>query len=128
MAFACINHEILLLKLKTYGITDNIYKLYKSYLNSRYQRTPVYDQTGNAITSTWAKVIHGVPQGSIIGRLLFLLFINDLPLFVRKKSIPILYADVTSILISHYNLFDLKNEIKTLFISLNEWFKNNLFL
>jgi len=47
-------------------------------------------------------------------------------MFVREKSIPILFADVTSILISHSNLFDFKNEIKTLFISLNEWFKNNL--
>jgi len=41
-------------------------------------------------------------------------------MFVRKKSIPILYADVTSILISHSNLFDFKNEIKTLFINLSE--------
>jgi len=126
MAFDCVYHEILILKLKTFGITDNHYKLYKSHLNNRYQRTPVYDQTRNAITSTGAKVIHGVPQGSIIGPLLFPLFINDLPMFVRKKSIPILFADVTSILILHYNLFDFKNEIKILFISLNEWFKNNL--
>jgi len=127
-AFDCVNHEILLLKLKTYGITDNHYKLYKSYLNNRYQRTLVYDQTGNTITSTWAKVIHGVPQGSILGPLLFLLFINDLPMFMREKSIPILFADDTSILISHSNLFDFKNEIKTLFITLNEWFKIICFL
>ena len=126
--FDCVDHEILLLKLKTYGITDNHYKLYKSYLNNRYQRTLVYDQTGNAVTSTWAKVIHGVPQGSILGPLLFLLFINDLPMFVREKSIPILFADDTSILISHSNLFDFKNEIKTLFITLNEWFKIICFL
>jgi len=125
-AFDCVNHEILLLKLKTYGITDNHYKLYKSYLNNRYQRTLICDQTDNAITSTWAKVIHGVPQGSILGPLLFLLFINDLLIFVREKSIPILFADDTCILISHSNLFDFKNEIKTLFINLNEWFKNNL--
>ena len=64
-AFDCVNHEILLLNLKTYGITDNHYKLYKFYLNNRYQRTPVYDQTHNAITSTWAKAIRGVPHGSI---------------------------------------------------------------
>jgi len=48
-------------------------------------------------------------------------------MFVREKSIPILHADVTSIVISHCNLIDFKNEIKTLFISLNERFKNSLF-
>ena len=47
-------------------------------------------------------------------------------MFVREKSIPILFADGTSILISHSNLLDFKTEIKTLLISLNEWFKNNL--
>ena len=49
-------------------------------------------------------------------------------MFVREKSIPILFADDTSILISHSNLFDFKNEIKTLFITLNEWFKIICFL
>ena len=117
---------MLLSKLKTYGITDNHYKLYKSYLDNRYQRTLVYDQKGNAITSTWAKVIHGVPQGSILGPLLFLLFINDLPMFMRAKSTPILFADDTSILISHSNLFDFRNKIQLIFTNLNEWFKNNL--
>ena len=86
----------------------------------------MYDQTGNTITSTWAKVIHGIPQGSILGPLLFLIFINDLPLFMRENSTPILFADDTSILISHSALFDFKNEIKTIFNNLNEWFKNNL--
>jgi len=51
-AFDCVNHKILLSKLKTYGITDNHYKFYKSYLFNRYQRTLVYDQMGNATTST----------------------------------------------------------------------------
>jgi len=51
-AFDCVNHKILLSKLKIYGITDNHYKLYKSYLANKYQRTLVYDQMGNATTST----------------------------------------------------------------------------
>ena len=127
-AFDCVNHKILLSKLKMYGITDNHYKLYKSYLANRYQRTLVYDQMGNATTSTWAKVIHRVPQGSILGPLLFLLFINDLPKFMRDKSTPILFADDTSILISHSNLFDFKNDIKIIFTNLNEWFIQNLLL
>ena len=96
-AFDCVNHNILLSKLKFYGITDNHYKFYKSYLANRYQRTLIYDQMGNATTSTWAKVIHGVPQGSILGPLLFLLFINDLPKFMRDRSTPILFADDTGI-------------------------------
>jgi len=112
-AFDCVNHEILLSKLKTYDITDNHYKLYKSYLENRYQRTLVYDQMGNTTTSIWAKLIHGVPQDSILGPLLFLIFINDLPMLMREKS--------------HSNLFDFKNEIKTISNNLNEWFKNNLF-
>jgi len=126
-AFDCVNHEILLSKLKNYGIIDKHYKLYKPYLENRYQRTLVCDQMGNTITSIWAKVIHGVRQGSILGPLLFLIFINDLPMFMREKSTPILFADDTSILISHSNLFNFKNEIKTIFNNLNEWFKNILF-
>jgi hypothetical protein len=114
-AFDCVNHKILLFKLKSYGITDYYYKLYKSYLSNRHQRTLVYDQMGNVITSTWAKVKHGVPQGSILGPLLFLLFINDLPKFMRDKSTPILFADDTSILVSHTNLFDFKNEMSGLY-------------
>ena len=86
----------------------------------RSQRTLVYDQMGNTITSIWAKVIHGVSQGSILGPLLFLIFINDLPMFMGEKSTPILFADDTSILISHSDLFDFKNEIKTIFNNLNE--------
>ena len=82
----------------------------------------------NTVTSNWAKVIHGVPHDSILGPLLFLHFINDLPMFAREKLVPILFADDTSILISHSNLFDFKNEIKTLFISLNSGLKIICFL
>jgi hypothetical protein len=116
--FDCVNRKILLSKLKIYGITGNYYKLYKSYLTNRHQRTLVYDQIGNAITSTWAKVKHSVPQDSILGPLLFLLFMNDLPKFMRDKSTPILFADNTSILVSQSNLSDFKNDIKIIFTNL----------
>ena len=81
---------------------------------------------GNTITGTWAKVMYGVPQGSMLGPLLFLLFINDFPMFMRVKSTPILFAGDTSVLISDSKLSDFKNKIKSIFNNLNECFKNNL--
>jgi len=125
-AFDCVNHKILLFKLEFYGITGNHYKLYKSHLTNRYQRILLYNENGTITTSTWAKIEHGVPQGLVLGPLLFLIFMNDLPKFVNDKSVPILFADDTSILLSHSNPTDFNNNINTVFKILNVWFKQNL--
>ena len=125
-AFDCINHKILLTKLKSYGITDIHYKLYESYLTDRYQRTLLYNENGNFTLSSWGKVEHGVPQGSVLGPLLFLIFINDLPKFINRTSVPILFADDTSILVSHPNSYVFHDTINTVFHTLNDWFRNNL--
>jgi len=121
-----VNHDILLYELKFYGISDKVLQIYQSYLGNRYCRTAIYNDNENSNkVSDWAKVRHGVPQGSIFGPLLFLLYINDLPKIINKTSAPIIFADDTSILFTHSNLIDFKKNISIIFTTLNKWLGAN---
>jgi len=125
-AFDCVNHDILLCKLKIYRIRDKDLQLYQSYLGNRYCRTAIYNGSENSNkVSNWAKVRHGVPQGSILGPLLFLLYINDLPKIIKKTSAPIIFVDDTSILFARSNLIDLNKNICIVFTALNKWLRAN---
>ena len=95
-AFDKVWHEGLLFKLEHIGISGNLLSLLKSFLNNRFQRVVLNGQCSN-----WSSVLAGVPQGSILGPLLFLIYINDLP--EGLESSVKLFADDTSLFSTVYD-------------------------
>ena len=84
-------------------------------MDNRYFRTAIYNDSDNSNkVSSWVKVRNGVPQGSMFGPLLFLLYKNDLSKIINETSAPIIFADDTSILFAHSNLIDLKKKSRSL--------------
>jgi hypothetical protein len=124
-AFDCVNHKILLSKLEYYGIRETFRALIGSYLKDRYQRVVIKDKTVIHY-SNWELVKHGVPQGSILGPLLFLLYINDLPTAIAKNAKLVLYADDTSLIITSSNHTEFATKLNNVLADAQEWFKSNL--
>ena len=89
-AFDCLNHNILLKKLEKYGIRGLPLKLFQSYLSNRQQFTIV-----NGVSSDMMKITCGVPQGSTLGPLLFIIYTNDLPQATKLQVR--LFADDTNL-------------------------------
>ena len=90
-AFDVINHELLLKKLSIYGANDLSLKWFGSYLTGRKQYVRI-----NGCCSTSKQLLQGMPQGSILGPILFLLFVNDMPLSIRDSTLDV-YADDTTL-------------------------------
>jgi hypothetical protein len=78
------------------------------------------------ILSKWSKIKHSVPQGSILGPLLLLLYINELPKILNNESGPMLFMDDNSILFVHPNPVDLNTNIRKFYEISNRWFNVNL--
>ena len=76
----------------------------------------------------WDKINHDVPQGSILGPLLFLFYINDLPNIVQYNSKPTLFADDTNLIFSNPNYLDFKTTINNVFSQFKKWLDDNLLL
>ena len=114
-AFDQVNHNILLSKLEFYGITGRAMNLIKPYLGDRYQTVRIKNKQVKQTFSEWNKVKQGVPQGWVLGPLFLILYINDLPRFIKDThaSKPTLYADDTSTIITHSNSIAFKEEINS---------------
>lgn len=123
-AFDSVYHSLLIKKLPYYGITGKAKLLIESYLVNRFQRVQLDSSILNSKTaSMWSKVKHGVPQGSVLGPLLFLLYINDLPNAMLHNATPILFADDTSILITGQNVLKFQDDLNATFGHISNWFQ-----
>ena len=97
-AFDYIPHDLLIAKLYAYGLDKNALKFIYSYLKGRRQRVKI-----NAEYSSWKEILNGVAQGSVLGILLFNIFINDLFLVVENSEVCN-YADDNSLSVSDSNI------------------------
>ena len=117
-AFDTIDHQILLKKMKYLGFSKNTITSFKSYLCEQQFKISI-----NTTYSSPASLLCGVPQGSILGPLLFLLYINDFPQAVVSDSL--LYADDTCIVFQHKSAIEIERRLIRDFWSLCDWFVDN---
>ena len=118
-AFDCMDHELLLAKLDAYGYSKGAIKMIHSYLNNRWQRVKIHHSF-----SPWEELLLGVPQGSVLGPILFNIFLNDLLWFINKGEVCN-YADDTTLYGSNKDLNILLNNLELDCSNAIKWFKMN---
>ena len=116
-AFDTIDHEILINKMEFLGFSKNVILWFKSYLSNR-----IFKVNLNKTFSEPGKLLCGVPQGSILGPLLFLLYINDMPQAVQCELL--LYAD-TCLIFQHSDIKEIERQLNKNFSLICDWFVDN---
>ena len=104
---------------KSYGVRGQVYNWFADYLNGRYQRMVI-----DGAASHWAPVTSGVPQGSILGPVLFVIFISDLPDVLPDKKMAALYADDTKVYNSIRSIADCE-KVQQGLTNLERWSRDN---
>ena len=118
-AFDTINHELVIARLEVCGFLNNALLFMLSYLKNRSQRVSI-----NSSFSTWEEIIAGVPQGSILGPLLFNIFLNDI-FYFKNRSFLSNYADGNVLYAFGSNLDEIKQNLSQDLLKLSEWFYEN---
>ena len=118
-AFDTLNHDLLIAKLHAYDFDIKTLKLVHSYLTKRWQRTKI-----NSSVSTWSEFLQGVPEGSVLGSILFSICLNDL-FYLTEMTQVCNYVDDTTFYVYDKDLNTLINRLEYDTALAVEWFKNN---
>ena len=122
-AFDCVNHDLLIRKLEYYGVKGSILKWLETYLYNRKQRVVLQFHNSTTFVSEWETSRHGVPQGSVLGPLLFNVYINDFPSILNNVAHTILYADDTTIIVSSNDPNTLNYKLNLVMNRISKWFQ-----
>ena len=118
-AFDCLSHDLLIAKLEAYGFGHSALTFVYDYMENRKQRTKV-----DGFYSSWSDLRKGVQQGSILGPLLFNIFINDIFYFVDKSKLAN-FADDTTVYTTEDTILNLLSVLKDESTTILNWFKTN---